>query len=312
MAFNAMYIKKSGDQSQPFAYAGSDETGQLAVEMPDGGSGRVASLKANSFTVRRKADGATAYADVMSAGNVKLEVYVTDSRVAFRCKKYKKGRAWYGTGAGALVAGIAMLLSAIIAAVSRSGKLLLGQVRYEWISQIQYSRKVSWKTANSVRLCYTDTEKNSWIIGLTFKKDVDTAALANDILHRACRYRLATQEEKSETALAFFNQNAQSGVIPPSPNPKNYASVTFPTYYTAPGGEAKRPAVIGAPAAAPIAAPVSPPVAPVTPPIAPPAAPPAPVTPPPQPGKPKFCGKCGSPFREFDTVCWNCGANRES
>jgi hypothetical protein len=58
----------------------------------------------------------------------KFSVTVTNQRVVYVCRKYKKGGAWFG-GALALAMQAA---EAAIAAFQRRGKAAIGQVRYEW------------------------------------------------------------------------------------------------------------------------------------------------------------------------------------
>lgn len=59
----------------------------------------------------------------------KTEVIITNKRIVYICRKYKKGRKWIGSP------GLMVLLDIIGAAwtaMDRYGKAALGQVRYEW------------------------------------------------------------------------------------------------------------------------------------------------------------------------------------
>lgn len=237
MTFNAIIISEIGNQDQPFAYAITDDEGNLVSEKHDHGLSNV--LTATAITVKKCANGVNDYVQTMHGTDIKIDVYVTDSRVAILCKKYDKGGGWTGgLTALALNAG-----SKILAAHRRKGKVLIGHIRYEWLCDIAYQAKISWLTSDCLRIFYKDAEKNQWCLELTFKKGTDSAFIANDILRRASKYRLEMTDEKGEKETAFFAKySTGSGKIPLTDDPKNKLSIiAFPNSYFAPKGEDKRP-----------------------------------------------------------------------
>lgn len=62
--------------------------------------------------------------------------FVSDCRVALSCEKFTKGSTWIGVGPGAAIAGTAMAVSALRARHRRKGKIMVGQLRYEWIGRV--------------------------------------------------------------------------------------------------------------------------------------------------------------------------------
>ncbi|MFT9116323.1 MAG: zinc ribbon domain-containing protein [Sporolactobacillus sp.] len=244
MAFQAVYISEIGSQQNPFTYAVTDSSGNLIEERWDHGLSNV--ITATAIRVSRKAPDKQKFERVMEASKLDIDLYVTDSRVALSCKKYKKGGGWYGTGIGGMVAALAIDAgSKIIAAATSKGKILLGQIRYEWIYFLGYSHRTGMSGHNAVQICYRDSQKNIWLIVLLLKNNADAAFLTNDILHRASKYRLEMTNEKSPEALEFFNKYSAGSEITPNADPKGSSVITFPHYYFAPNGEDKRPPVSG-------------------------------------------------------------------
>lgn len=240
MAFQAVYISEIGSEQNPFTYAVTDSSGNLIEEKWDHGLSNV--VTATSIRVSKKAPDKQKFECIIEASKLDIDLYVTDSRVAISCKKYKKGGGWYGTGIGGMMAALAIDAgSKIIAAATSRGKILLGQIRYEWLYFLGYTCKTGLSGHNAVQICYKDKQKNIWLMTFLLKNNADAAFIANDILHRASKYRLEMTDEKSQKALEFYNKYLADGEITPDDDPKKSSTITFPEYYFAPNGEDKRP-----------------------------------------------------------------------
>lgn len=61
---------------------------------------------------------------------------VSDCRLAVSCEKFTKGSTWVGAGPGVVIAAGAMAVSAARARSRRQGKIMVGHVRYEWVSRV--------------------------------------------------------------------------------------------------------------------------------------------------------------------------------
>lgn len=238
MEFEAFTIAAVGDRDEPFAYPITDEQSSIIEELWDHGLQNV--LTSNMFAVSKKNQYQNQWQFQMS-NEMQTSFYVTDSRVAFLCEHFDNGNSY--TGQGAL---IAEAISRAKAHKRTKGKVFLGQIRYEWLRTIGYKRKVSYGTKDIVSLRYIDTDKNSFALDFFFKKGTDTEFIANDILRRACIYRLAMtdneEKEKQEGSVAFFEKYSTGGKITPTDNPKeDFSLISIPFSYYAPGGKKFRP-----------------------------------------------------------------------
>jgi len=235
MAFEAYTIGHYGDRDQPYAYPILDEQGEILEEVWDHGLSLTS--RATSFNVYKKNSLQKEYRFDM--GQVmKLSVYITDSRFIFVCHDYDHGDHNY-TGNSIAVP----IMNAVQKSKGRKrsvGKAFVGQIRYEWIYIVGYRQK-----GRELRLIYEDTEKNFYAIDFCFTRETDAMLLSQDILRRACKYRLAmtdTEEASRAESEQFFSEHAQSGKIQPADNPKkDFSTIRMPYCYLAPGGKAFRP-----------------------------------------------------------------------
>jgi hypothetical protein len=240
MAFNAIYISQIGDQQNPFAYAVTDDMGNLIEEKWDHGLNNV--VTATSILLTKKGAEMPSFVQVTKATNLKINFYVTDSRLTLVCKNYEKGGGWVGFDAVSILTALTINAgSKIIAAAKNKGKIFLGQIRYEWVYFIGYKRKSNWRSGDAIVICYQDAQKTFWMMTLQLKNGTDTAFIANDILRRAAKYRLEMTDEKSEKALKFFREYAAGAKIVPNDNPQKVSTIFIHDHYFAPNGEDKRP-----------------------------------------------------------------------
>jgi hypothetical protein len=310
MTYSSIGVVKRGTQVNQYMYPLTDLEGRIVPEKWDNGMQN--SVTATSYSEKFMAEGVSELIERQYHRKLRMDTYITDSRVTFSCTNYNRDGLdiW-------LLFGIPQL---IWRAASRRGKVLAGHIRYEWISEIYYSNKTGILSDETVRLCYEDSDSTIWAVDITLNKNIDSAFIANNILQRACRYRLAMQDEKSPELMEFLTTYSKGGEIPPSNDSKKQMSgVLFPNYYLAPTGENKRPiltGVVGAGeyktgpetvSAAPIPVPATPP-APKQPPA--PGPPPA-SAPPPAPQQPlapmDFCNQCGWKNVNQYNFCSRCG-----
>jgi hypothetical protein len=242
MPFEIFAIANYGDNESPFAYPVTDAQGQLVEEKWDNGLGNVLTSTSYTMLAKTKHQGQFQLKTVPNCA-LKFTLTVTDARIACLCDDYDFGDVRYsslGTNSDLL-----NFVQRRRAKKRSAGKVYLGHIRYEWLEAVGYKRKVSMNTNDELRFMYQDTERTTYILDFIFPKGTDTEFLANDILHRACRYRLAmtdTENEGRQKATAFFMQYSVSGKIEPDEDQKKYHScITIPHYYFAPGGEKFRP-----------------------------------------------------------------------
>lgn len=236
--YQAIIIQQIGDQEQPYAYATSDSNGNTIEDKFDHGMSH--SAIANGIIVYRKGQNDARFVETLRDTEVEVTMTVTDCRIIYRCDHYDKGGKWSG--------GLsAVALNAIERARANkrsAGKVLLGHIRYEWISEISYLSKYKNGFLDSdafeVNIVYKNSNKTTYIVKTLFNKGMDTGFIANEILHAASKYRLAMQDEKGDREVEFFNKYSEEN-IPKKSDPKETSFIKFPNHYFAPRGEQNRP-----------------------------------------------------------------------
>lgn len=244
MAFCAIDILEIGDQSKPFLYPSTDGMCNIVKEKWDNRLGNP--VVADSIVVERELPGV--YNPIKELELLeKLNLYITDSRVIMQCEKYDKGGGWVGFSVGGAITAAAINVGSKMLAKSRSkGTVLLGHLRYEWLLGIGYMQRkqTGWRAIvnhDSMTLCYSDDEGILWSITLVFKAGTGTELMANDILRRACTYRLAMNDEKNPECIDFFKKYKSGATMPSSGDHKQHSGfITFPSIYDAPFGENQR------------------------------------------------------------------------
>ena len=228
MSFCALRIFPVGSQVDRYSYVGTDQNGQIIEEKWDNGLSHTVTATGVSF-YRYKTDIKKDGEIMVARSATTIPVCFTDSRVALLCSKYEEGTISWDNVA-----------SDKSDKKKTKGKALVGHVRYEWLYRIWYGRKSGLLSFDSVSLTYTDGDRNYQLI-IIFPKGTDTEFLANEILHRACKYRLAMKDTKREDDIDFFRKYSESGKIETSADAKEPQSIILPNSYNAPLGEEFRP-----------------------------------------------------------------------
>ncbi len=166
--------------------------------------------------------------------DVKIDIYITDGRLALACEKYDKGGGWVGFGgAGAAIAITANAVSKVRAARRSRGKVLVGHIRYPWLKAVGASSKSGFGSAEAIRLEYSQKLSGTAVrraLDLTLPKNIDATLVAEEIAHRAAAYRLAYYPEMKPEARTEFVRLSQA---PPKlqPAPRKFAFYHMPTYF---------------------------------------------------------------------------------
>lgn len=134
MAFNILVVK-AFDQEYPnnrLYPQLSDQEGQVVAGEPADGTNTMSFQAAyavvHDLRGRVHATLARTYGPTLG--------FVSDCRVAVSCEKFTRGSTWVGAGPGAVIAAGAMAVSATRARKRRQGKIMVGHLRYEWITRI--------------------------------------------------------------------------------------------------------------------------------------------------------------------------------
>jgi len=171
---------------------------------------------------------------------VKIDVYITDGRLALACEKYDKGGGWVGFGgAGLLVAVTANAVSKARAASRRRGRILVGHIRYPWLKSVGASSKSGWASSEAIRLGYSEKGSGATVhklLELTLPKNIDAALVAQEIVHRAAAYRLAYYPSMTAEQRAASTSLIQAPRL--APPPKKFAFHHMPAYFHVTAGTA--------------------------------------------------------------------------
>jgi len=317
MSFNVLTIRSglsAGDGALYPMLSDTSSSQVIALEEYDGSN--VSKLVATAVQVCEVREGGLK--TLLRLREVKIDVYITDGRLALACEKYDKGGSWVGFGgAGALVALTANAVSKARAAGRSRGKVLVGHIRYPWLKSVGATSKTGVGSNEAIRLEYAEKLPNAMvrkIIELTLPKNIDATLVAEEIARRAVAFRLANYPSMRHDERAKFADLSQD--LPKlQPAPKKFAFVHMPTYYPAsartayprlPQSEAAARDQAGTPAeAAGPADPIGPTersgVAAVT--------SPADLDVHARSGQAtNFCTQCGTPTIPEDSFCQSCGA----
>ncbi len=232
MSFNVIIIRDESDGNDAGLYPiTGNEPSSIQLEPADGK--QVKTLFAKTLRVEQRVGNTLNR--VAGASDITATVYITDSRFAVACSKYDKGGGWYG-GVGALALNAA---SHAMASHRRKGKMLVGQVRYRWLSSVGFQEKTSAKTVDALRFGVFErvngVEREVYF-SVHFPKGTDTKALATLIIRRAAEYRLATDLQMSTAefrafqALTTVTLQASPGAIATTAMPSKFPATPGTAY----------------------------------------------------------------------------------
>lgn len=235
MSFNVLTIRSGLDTGDDALYPTvSDASGPANITLDARDGHQVMNVVATA--VRVLETGPAGLKTLVKMQEVKIDVYVTDSRLALACQKYDKGGGWVGFGAGGLLVAVTANAVSKARAASRSrGKVLVGHVRYPWLKSVGASSKSGFASSEAIRLEYSEKHSGGRVcklVELTFPKNIDATLVAQEITRRAAVYRLANYPGMPPEEKAKFASLSED---PPrlAPPPKKFTFVQIPTYYHA-------------------------------------------------------------------------------
>jgi hypothetical protein len=174
--------------------------------------------------------------------NIQAWLYVTDSRVIFACEKYDKGSRYLGVGGvGAAVALTATAVSKARAKARSRGKVLAGQVRYQWLKEIWAAPKAGLGSSERLRLgCATRDDKHGWrpyLLEVALPERCPALDVAQDIVRRAAAFKLRWLDGISDDSAAALRKLADAPPLHP-PERGRLAGYRLPCYQAVTKGSA--------------------------------------------------------------------------
>lgn len=168
------------------------EKNSIIIEGRDGSSVQHLTASEVIFTV----GGQTKFKD----RKVKIDLFLTDARFALACSDFDKGGGhsfFGGAGAAVLMVGVNSV-SKIRAKMRSRGRMLVGQVRYPWLSRVRSSPKTGFGTYEKLHFESTVKGGGTTTLTLFLPNNVSAAQVAAEVARRAARYRLATKNPDGE------------------------------------------------------------------------------------------------------------------
>jgi hypothetical protein len=235
VSFNVLTVRSGLDTGNDALYPTLSSASDAEVITLDGYDGQqVTKIVATAVRVHQVSSNGLKV--LIRLQDVKIDIYITDSRLALACEKYDKGGGWVGFGAGGLLVAVtANAVSKARAASRTRGKVLVGHIRYPWLKSVGASSKSGFATSEAIRLEYSERQDGATvrkIVELILPKNIDATLVAQDVTRRAAAYRLAYYPDMpGEERVKFASLNE----APPrlQPPPKKFAFVPLPTYYHA-------------------------------------------------------------------------------
>lgn len=228
MTYDILTIRTAAfDDGSLYPVLGDDRS---PIELEDLDGSNVQTVVATALTVSELRGGELR--QVARVRDIKAEVIITDARLAVACSKYDKGGGWWGIGDGAVVALGINAISKARAAHRRKGKMLVGHARYSWLRSIGAESRAGFTSTEAIRLGVVsklDGAARDLYLTCTLPKDVSAVAVAQEVAHRAARYRLAHTDIDGDESRSKFEALAAAERL--RPEPKKFAFYNLPTYF---------------------------------------------------------------------------------
>lgn len=219
MSFNVLTIRSGLDTGDDALHPVlSDASSPDIIAMDDYDGPNVTKVVA---TAVRVLEAGSELKTLVKLREVKIDIYITDGRLALACEKYDKGGGWVGFGgAGLLVAVTANAVSKARAASRSRAKVLVGHIRYPWLKSVGASSKSGFASDEAIRLEYSEKGPGGAVrkmLELTLPKNIDAALVAQDITRRAAAHRLAYHPGMPPEQRAEFANLSRAPRLDPPP-----------------------------------------------------------------------------------------------
>lgn len=230
MAYSIVAIREAGDEDGRLFPTVSDDGSSIGFEEWDGS---IRHLTASGLIVSEAVAGGLR--TLAGVGDSEVDVFITDSRVAIACSKYEKSGGWHGfTVGGMAVAAAANAGSRALAGRRSRGKLLVGQVRYQWLKLAGFTSRTGRSHPERIRLGTStkgpDGTTRDLMLDLSLPKGASGQELASDIVRRAAIYRLAHTQPRSPDERTRFEQLQRTASLP-TESLKKFACCRLPSFY---------------------------------------------------------------------------------
>jgi hypothetical protein len=156
--------------------------------------------------------------------------YVTDARLIVAVQNFDKGSTYVGFGGiGAVTALAATGISKAMAAHRRKGKILVGQVRWQWVKALAAQPGSRSGTIRAVYETKSGSQTRLYRLDLTVPASAPALEIAQDCIHRAAAWRLAHFPGREE-GRDKIRELTTAPVLPP-PERGKLAVYSMPNFF---------------------------------------------------------------------------------
>jgi hypothetical protein len=162
--------------------------------------GQVKTFIAKGMSLRENIDGEKRLAFIP---DVRISLSVTESRVVIGCEHWNKGNRYWGVGLGATSALVSNVTNQVREARARRGAILLGHIRYNWLSNAGCQLPTQFMGGEILRLtCYDgySDRKRLLLLDIGISRAQSSAYVANLISSRAAQFWLARPGDLEDDA----------------------------------------------------------------------------------------------------------------
>jgi hypothetical protein len=164
-------------------------------------------------------------------GQINAEVLVTDARVAVVCSKFQRCSGCFGENAPE-TPGCGVFSEARVGR-RRKARMLVGHVRFPWLSTVGASPRHGVRGEEQVRLTFgekVDGTERLLALDLTLPSGSDSLAVTQAIVRRAARFRLEHTNVLKVEIEAFEALSRAERLVPEA---KQLAFYTMPSHESA-------------------------------------------------------------------------------
>jgi hypothetical protein len=216
-------VREIGDSSEDGTLcpvpSGNPSGLPFELEEGDGGLDRVRSVPVKNVGEYEMLPGGAR--PLVTLTGIDGRAYITDARLVVVVRNYDKGKVYVGhSGVGALVAMTASGISAARAAQRRKGKILIGQVRWQWalVLGAQPKKPMNLVKRRGVLRAIVQAKEGaairSYRLDMGVPGTVPAQEAARDLVQRAASWRLA-HFPGPEDDLERLRELASAPVLPP-------------------------------------------------------------------------------------------------
>lgn len=167
--------------------------GDINFDESDGTFVRTWDIKKAGITLSERRKGQSGWDDdIFDVDGVTLTVYVTDSRIIFRCDQYNRvGKSVGFDAASFLIASASNAIRQRNANRKTEGTTLAGHIRYEWLKDASYNNlRILVTRVKDISFECFGVDPVEWLLSITLKNESQAFEILDEVWKRSAAYKL--------------------------------------------------------------------------------------------------------------------------